>query len=79
MRELFNLVERAVILCRGDEITPAVLPPELAGTTKGKAPSRETLFQVLREHGGNRTRAARALGVNRTTLWRWMKRTGVAP
>ncbi len=86
VRELFNLVERGVILCRGDEITPALLPPELAGggtprslSRRPGPPSRETLLQVLREHGGNRTAAARALGVNRTTLWRWLRRLGIAP
>ncbi len=86
VRELFNLVERGVILCKGDEITSALLPPELTG---GKAPPplsrrpgpppRETLLQVLREHGGNRSRAAQALGVNRTTLWRWLKRSNILP
>ncbi|HET7342298.1 MAG TPA: sigma-54 dependent transcriptional regulator, partial [Methylomirabilota bacterium] len=33
VRELLHVIERGVILCKGDEITPADLPPEIAGAT----------------------------------------------
>ncbi|MEW6489652.1 MAG: sigma 54-interacting transcriptional regulator [Thermodesulfobacteriota bacterium] len=82
VRELLNLVERAVIVCRGGEITPEHLPGDLTrsgvsggyegGSDRGR-PSAEVLRRVLQEQGGNRTRAAEVLGVNRTTLWRWLK------
>jgi two-component system, NtrC family, response regulator HydG len=82
VRELLNIVERAVILCRGSEIRPEDLPPSLeapgratcAAAPARKVPDRELLAEVLTRHGGNRTNAARELGVDRTTLWRWLKR-----
>ena len=81
VRELLNVVERAVILCRGGEIRPEHLPQGFAGmggriARSSSAPSRpppEGLAAVLARHGGNRTRAAAELGVNRTTLWRWLR------
>ncbi len=39
--------------------------------------TREQLVRLLEQHQWNRTEAARALGVERTTLWRWMKKLGV--
>ncbi|MBI5017899.1 MAG: sigma 54-interacting transcriptional regulator [Deltaproteobacteria bacterium] len=81
VRELLNLVERAVILCRGPEIRPEHLPPSVSerGSAALQGPARnvpagpEAVADALARHGGNRTRAARDLGVNRTTLWRWEK------
>jgi PAS domain S-box-containing protein len=86
VRELLNLVERAVILCRGDLIEPEHLPaglrhaqtdtpPASAGHT---IPPADQLRNVLKTCNGNRSAAARALGVNRTTLWRWLKRHQLA-
>lgn len=86
VRELLNLVEQTVILCRSAEIGPEHLPagllelhrPQgLSAFAGNKRPSREALRQVLARHGGNRTQVARDLGVDRTTLWRWMKRYGL--
>jgi len=36
--------------------------------------SREVLSDLLERHAGNRSRVARELNVDRTTLWRWMKK-----
>jgi PAS domain S-box-containing protein len=82
VRELLNLVERAVILCRngtiGLEHLPAGFAPVLIPPSDKRIPaSREDLFEVLQRYAGNRGLAARELGVNRTTLWRWMKRFGL--
>jgi PAS domain S-box-containing protein len=77
VRELLNLVERAVILSKSDTLEVDLLPLAAAATgaaPEGGPPSVEQLRQVLRRHGGNRTLAARELRVNRTTLWRWLKR-----
>ncbi len=78
VRELLNLVERAVILSRSEilDIDPLSAPPPTEPTplSKGGNPSSAQLRQVLRRHGGNRSLAANELGVNRTTLWRWLKR-----
>jgi len=43
------------------------------------APSREAIEAALTAQGGNVAAAARALGVYRTQLYRWMKRYGIAP
>lgn len=39
---------------------------------------RELLTRVLAEHGGNRARAARALGLQRTYLCRLLRAQGIA-
>ncbi|MEJ2201935.1 MAG: sigma 54-interacting transcriptional regulator [Desulfuromonadaceae bacterium] len=76
VRELLNLVERAVILCRSDILEVDLFSLSGAATAQpqnDRVPTPDQLQQVLRRHGGNRTRAAAELGVNRTTLWRWLK------
>lgn len=42
-----------------------------------EAPEREIIAQVLREFGGNRNETADALGINRTTLYKKMKKLGL--
>ena len=49
------------------------LPPEAAyGTVSDGEKNR--LFEALRACGGNRTQAARRLGIDRTTLWRKLQK-----
>jgi two-component system response regulator HydG len=82
VRELLNMVERAVILARGETITPELLPSELTQSTpmpsfedgENRLPTANQLAALLEKHDGNRSAAARELGINRTTLWRWLKR-----
>jgi PAS domain S-box-containing protein len=84
VRELENILEHACLLCRGDVIKAHHLPHDLtlaaesAGEPSGPQAEKEHLLQVLMRHNWNQTRAARELGVNRTTLWRRMKRLGVS-
>jgi len=83
VRELLHLVEQTVILCRGSEIgleclpssfvVSASRPEKFAASTRGGV-SREVLSDLLERHAGNRSRVARELNVDRTTLWRWMKK-----
>lgn len=81
VRELENVVERAVVLCGGEIIEPADLlwlgPTEfvaLPAPDRGlRAIEREHILRVVRECGGNRTLAARRLGIDRKTLWRKMR------
>jgi len=40
---------------------------------------RERIIEVLKEHRWHRQRAAQALGMERTTLWRKMKKYNIAP
>jgi DNA-binding NtrC family response regulator len=94
VRELENVVERAVVLSEGPEIVPRDLPAEIreAGTAPGlarEAPrhyhscveefKRGLIASTLRRTGGNRTQAARLLGLQRTYLARLIRDLGVAP
>ncbi|MCC6493594.1 MAG: sigma-54-dependent Fis family transcriptional regulator [Pirellulales bacterium] len=91
IRELQNVVERAVLLGKGELITPADLPREIAAGAAVRAsaagrrtlkealagPERQIILEVLEAHGWNRNATADALGVNRTTLYKKMKRLGL--
>jgi two-component system response regulator HydG len=78
VREIENIVERMVIMARGDTIALDDLPPALAHhqQEEGTRPSptslrdveRETIVKTLQQTGGNRTRAAAILGITRKTL-----------
>jgi len=80
VRELRNVIERAVILADGSELTVTELPERLAvlapATPREASPMRERLDDVerraladaLREAKGNRTHAARRLGISRRAL-----------
>jgi transcriptional regulator with GAF, ATPase, and Fis domain len=80
VRELFNALRRAVLVAEGDEIRSEDL-----GTATGGVPRREALRKydeqlvtaALKAAGGNRTAAARSLGVSRMTVHRWIKRYGL--
>ena len=52
---------------------PAPFPPE---AVYGTVPDgeKDRLFEALRACGGNRTQAARKLGIDRTTLWRKLQK-----
>lgn len=85
VRELFNVVERAVILASGEWIDKQQLPQLEYGSHEGlaaslhfhaKRPSAAYLQQVM-QGCRNRQEAARQLGVNRSTLWRWLKHYGL--
>jgi len=89
IRELQNLIERAMILCPGPEFR---LPPgELRHLVKRDSPSairtlahaeRDHILQVLREASGvigGRDGAAARLGVPRTTLLYRMRKLGIEP
>ncbi len=93
VREMENALEYAVTVCRGQTILPedlpaweggaAVAPPEAGGrapaTRSAAAPiDAERLRAVLDAHRWKRADAARALGVSRVTLWRWMQSHGFA-
>jgi DNA-binding NtrC family response regulator len=104
IRQLENVVERAVLLSRGSLLTMEDLPPELTGQqhaladangprspeaigihdVQGKSlrealegPERQIILQVLRAHNWNRAATAETLDINRTTLYKKMKRLGL--
>jgi len=86
VRELENIIEHAYVLCRGPAITTDYLPRELksrvVGTIGDDQSLREQQEETERRHieealirfSGNKTKTARALNMNRSTLWRKMKR-----
>ena len=85
VRELENAIEHAFVMCRGETILPEHLPQEIvsrepAGPPKPPLMSAEeqALRDVLAECGGSRTEAAARLGMHRSTLWRKLKRHGLA-
>ena len=83
VRELENIIEQAFVLCRGRIIELHHLPAEMRpiGSAKFSGPgpmslqSMEKLLiqEALRRHKRNRTKAARQLGINPSTLYRKMK------
>jgi DNA-binding NtrC family response regulator len=89
VRELENAIERAAILARTETVEADDLPPHVAaGLQLGPSPSlprqvtladaeRAHILQTLERVGGNPGRAAEALGIGRTTLWRKLKEYGI--
>ena len=80
VRELENAIEHAVVMCDGGLIQAVHLPRSLlaafaggAAAPAGGAAERELVLQALERCHGNRSRAARELGMHRTTLWRKLK------
>jgi two-component system response regulator HydG len=91
VRELENAIERGVILMRGDELSEKSLPlpiqkqGESATTGANLAPAsslqeaeRLMILQTLEETGGNKSEAARRLGITRKTLQNKLQRYDVA-
>ncbi|NLS93391.1 MAG: sigma-54-dependent Fis family transcriptional regulator [Planctomycetaceae bacterium] len=91
VRELQNIIERAVLLGKGHAVGLEDLPPtivrsgpvhvEPVGTRTLKealeAPERQIIREALENHNWNRHETADALGINRTTLYKKMKRLGL--
>lgn len=89
IRELENVIERATILCRGDELTQDLLPREFtdAGVSaKVSLPpggvdldsiERQYIIQALEQTRGNQTQAAKLLGITRHTLIYRMEKYGL--
>jgi two-component system response regulator HydG len=83
VRELENIIERAIILEKGPLITPESLPqtikmfqietlePDRVKTIEEL--NKEYAEKVLEMLGGNKSRAAEVLGISRTSLWRILK------
>jgi PAS domain S-box-containing protein len=89
VRELENIVEHAFVLCPGGLIEMKHLPPELRGLeaprqvpgtggTTLKAMERVLIADAVRRHEGNRSAAARELGIDPSTLFRKVKALGIA-
>ena len=90
VRELENIIEQAFVLCRGGLIELHHLPPELRATTSPtasdasgsvslKSMERFLIIEALRRHEGNRTRAAKDLGIDTSTLYRKIRSMQIQP
>jgi DNA-binding NtrC family response regulator len=87
IRELENLVERLVIFCSTGEIVTDDIEQHRntnSGPSDGTAApetlrqvEREQILRVLRESGGNKSLAARRLGIERKTLYQKAQRLGI--
>ncbi len=83
VRELRNAIESSVMLARYDQLTERELRRSLAPPKPSAEPlplrsleafEVEQIDKALAEAGGNKTRAARILGVDRKTLYRKLQR-----
>jgi transcriptional regulator with PAS, ATPase and Fis domain len=94
VRELENILEHALIICQEETIQPRHLPeylqnrrairprPSKRNSTALPASDdeeRDRIISMLQQHNGHRAETARALGIDRTTLWRKMRKLGITP
>ena len=89
IRELRNLVERMVVLARGQVLDVADIPVQVREKTTGAGEVKSTVdltvdemekqmvIQALDKTGGNRTKAAEKLGISRRTLHRKLNEYGL--
>ncbi|MGL5433894.1 MAG: sigma 54-interacting transcriptional regulator [Lachnospiraceae bacterium] len=89
IRELKNIAERVTVLKQGDtirkeDLQEALYPEDLEVTDASAGEYRsldqtysseqERLYKTLKQTGGNQTKAAKMLGMDRSTLWRKLKK-----
>jgi transcriptional regulator with PAS, ATPase and Fis domain len=91
IRELENIIEHALIVCRDKIIQPGHLPLALQGGRTAPLPAAEKrtiekeiafsekalILNMLQKHNWKKGQTASALSINRTTLWRKMKKYGL--
>jgi len=90
VRELANVLERAMVVCKGNTILPEHLPAHVFEsrpvTTEDvlstpdfsiRAAEREQILRALQASGGRRVEAAKRLGLSRRTLYRKLSRYGI--
>ncbi len=90
IRELENVVEYAFVLCRGDTIRSKHLSREIRnGLNNGRATAvratpthleeaeKHAIIEALHRHNANRGQTAAYLGIDKSTLWRKMKKYGI--
>jgi transcriptional regulator of acetoin/glycerol metabolism len=84
--QLERVVKHAARTCRGADIGVEHLGAEISASASGRktltrleALERDAIVDALREYGGNRIKAAAALGMSRSTLYRRLRSFGLEP
>jgi len=81
VRELKNLMERLAVLADGESVNRESLvqwgPKGFAGGGSENPPEKDQLVSAISQAGGNMSRVAELLGVNRTTVYRRAKKFGI--
>ena len=81
IRELENVIERLVILCKDKIIRPEYLPQNIKKEPKGELSifipdkpleeiEKQYIYEVLKENNWNKSKSARILGIERMTLYK---------
>ena len=85
LRELNNVMTRAVLLARGRQITATELQQAMGPVRQNAVPTlhdaadeRQRIEEALRQTGGNKAKAARLLGIDRKTIYNKMEKWGMA-
>jgi transcriptional regulator with PAS, ATPase and Fis domain len=92
VRELENIIEHALIVCQDKIIERNHLPLALQGTVSAPLSTEDSrpfdkeiefgektiILEMLRKYNWNKGRAAAALDINRTTLWRKIKKYNIS-
>lgn len=84
LRELNNVVKRAVLLTRGNKITTAELTQAMGQIRTDNVPQlhdedteRQRIITALQQTNGNKAKAARLLGVDRKTIYNKIEKLGI--
>lgn len=84
LRELNNVIKRAVLLARGNKITTTELmqampslPSEHCATLHDEAEERSRIVAAIQQAQGNKAKAARLLGVDRKTIYNKIDKYGI--
>jgi len=86
VRELENIIEHAFVLCPGgmiktnhlpEYLQPEVVPPESGALQLLQKYEKDLILEVLQRNRWNRSRAAKELGIHKTTLFRKIQKLGL--
>ena len=81
VRRLINALEHSAVTCKSDTIEVSDLPDYLVHEKIQEVSEshldRERIFSVLSQCNGNKTLAAKHLGISRVTLWKKLKALGI--
>jgi sigma-54 dependent transcriptional regulator, acetoin dehydrogenase operon transcriptional activator AcoR len=88
VRELQNMIERAIVKSTNIELTPDLFPEEITAMNSLQQDNRlilskkdelkkQALMESIKKYNGNFSKAAKYLGISRSTLYRQMKRYNI--